>query len=364
VAAEVGRQRSPAAVRQQVPAEQHDDRHGSGQERDPHEGELEVAERADSGVHRRLVHDHVHGRSGERQHRPGVGREHEGHEQLRGRLTEPDRRDHDYREERGDRPVHADQRGDQRDQQHHQDEQPRPALAGLGDQELSRPRGHAGGLEASADYEERGDEDDGRIAEPGQGVAQIEDAREVERERRPERHEHHRDLVPDEQEDDRGDDREGDRDIIHRGTPPSYPVSESPRGGRDIPRDTTAAVGRPVDETPDAPAESRPDPHPHRRSAPGSGRGEAQREVDEEARAEAGRALRPPRLVGASVHGPRDIEMGPRHRAGELGQEQGRRDGAGVVAPDVLHVCDVGVELLPVALLERQPPHRLVRGPR
>ena len=58
----------------------------------PDEGELEVAEGAHAGVRRRLRDEHVHGRAGERQQRPRVRREHEGHEQLRRRVAQPDRR--------------------------------------------------------------------------------------------------------------------------------------------------------------------------------------------------------------------------------------------------------------------------------
>ena len=213
VPAEVGRHRPAAPLRQQALPEQHHDRHGPKQQRDPHDGELEVAEAAHAGVHRRLRHEHVHRRAGERQQRPGVGRKHEGHEQLRGRAAEPDGHDDDHRQEGGHRPVDADQRGEERDEHHDQDEQPRPALPRLRDQELPRPRRHPGGVEARADHEQRRDEDDRGVAEAGEGLAQIEDSRGVERERRPKGHEHHRDAVPDKERDDCGDDGEGERNV-------------------------------------------------------------------------------------------------------------------------------------------------------
>ena len=76
---------------------------------------------------------------------------------------------HHHRQERGDRAVDADQRGEQR----------RPAASSAraagsrlspapGDQQLAGPGGDAGRLQAGADDEQRGDEDHRRIAEAGQ----------------------------------------------------------------------------------------------------------------------------------------------------------------------------------------------------
>ena len=65
------------------------------------------------------------------------------------------------------------------------------------------PGRDAGGVEALADDEQRRDEDDRRVAEPGQRLGQVEDAREVERQGGPDRDEPDRDPVRDERDDDR-----------------------------------------------------------------------------------------------------------------------------------------------------------------
>ena len=75
------------------------------------------------------------------------------------------------------------------------------------------------------------------------------------------------------------------------------------------------------------------------------------RQVDQQAGAEAGGALGAPRLVGVDLHRAGDVEVGPRHVADELGQEDRRRDRPAVRAADVLQVGDVGVEQLAVLVL-------------
>ena len=78
---------------------------------------------------------------------------------------------------------------------------------------------------AGADHEQRGDEDHRRIAEPGERLAEVEHARGPERERRRQRHDDHREAVPDEQDDDRGNDRESERDVTQDYGPPPVPAS-------------------------------------------------------------------------------------------------------------------------------------------
>ena len=116
----------------------------------------------------------------------------------------------------GDRPVDADQRGQQRDDHHDEEEQSRAARARPGDQDLPGPRRHARGVEARADHEQRRDEDDRGIAEAGEGLPAVEDPRRVQRKRRPEGHQDYREPVPEKERDDRRDDREGDPDVTHR----------------------------------------------------------------------------------------------------------------------------------------------------
>src|SRR5690606_31325698 len=91
---------------------------------------------------------------------------------------------------------------------------------------------------------------------------------------------------------------------------------------------------------------------------------EARDELGEKTRAEAGRPLRPPRVVALRAGGPRDVDVGPRDLADELLEEEGRRGGAGVLAADVLQIGDLGVELFTVAALEREPPHGFARAGR
>jgi len=54
---------------------------------------------------------------------------------------------------------------------------------------------HARGLEGRADHEQRRDEDHRGVTEAAERLAEVEDARGPERERHPERHDHHREAV-------------------------------------------------------------------------------------------------------------------------------------------------------------------------
>ena len=74
---------------------------------------------------------------------------------------------------------------------------------------------HTGGIEASADDEQRCDEYDRGVAESAQRLGEIEHASEIQRERRAEDHQNDWNAIPDEQHHDRYDDREGDCDMTH-----------------------------------------------------------------------------------------------------------------------------------------------------
>lgn len=138
-----------------------------------------------------------------------MGREHHRHQQLRRMPLQPDSNDHHDREKRGDGAVDADQRRQQRDEEHGEDEEPDAAvLAGAADQELPGPRGDAGHVQPDADHEQGGDEDDGGITEPHQRLTERQDAGGPQGQRNRDRHEDHRQPVPDE-EDDGDDDDQG-----------------------------------------------------------------------------------------------------------------------------------------------------------
>ena len=142
-------------------------------------------------------------------------REDERHQKLRGRTVEP-HGDHDHHgQEGGHGPIGRDDGGEQCRGEAEQHQQPHPALAGLVHDELAGPRGDAGHLEARAHHEQRGDEDDHRVAEAAQSLPQVEHAREVERERRAQSHQRDRDAVPGEQDHDGADDGKGDRAVTH-----------------------------------------------------------------------------------------------------------------------------------------------------
>ena len=114
MAAEVGRHRGAVALGQKALAEEDDDRHRAGKQRNADEGELEEAESTGAGLERRLRDEDVHRRAGEGQHRSRMGGEDERHQELR-RLPLQAHRHHDHdRQQGGDRAVDADQGGQQR----------------------------------------------------------------------------------------------------------------------------------------------------------------------------------------------------------------------------------------------------------
>jgi hypothetical protein len=88
VQAQIGRDRVPAAGRQQAFAQEQHDRDRAGDERDAHERELEVAEAAHAGVRRVGGGDHVHRGAGQGQERAGMRAERERDEELCRRASE------------------------------------------------------------------------------------------------------------------------------------------------------------------------------------------------------------------------------------------------------------------------------------
>src|SRR2546423_970799 len=82
-------------------------------------------------------------------------------------------------------------------------------------------------------------------------------------------------------------------------------------------------------------------------------------EVEERADGDSGRAFRAEgfRLVAPSRA--RDVEVRPRDSVGELLDEGGGGYGPCLATADVLDVCDVGLDLLRVLLVERQLPELL-----
>ena len=219
VVGEVLRQRPRAPGRQQSCTEEEHDRDRAGDERDAGEREREVAEAAGPGVVRVLGGDHVHRRARQGEQRPGVCGERERHQELRGRPPQSCGRHDHHGQQRRHGSVHADQRREHRDEQHHQDEQPSTALADAFDQHLSGPRGDPGRVEALADDEERRDEQHRRVAEAGEGLVQVEDAGRPQAQRSADRDDGHRKPVEDEDHDDRREYEEGDGLVAHGGGP-------------------------------------------------------------------------------------------------------------------------------------------------
>ena len=196
VAAEVARDRPRTALRQQPRPEQHDDQDRPDDERDTDERELEEAEAPDPGVGGVVRDDHVDGRAGEREQRARVRGEGDRHQQLRRRAPEPNGHQDDHGGQRRDGGVDGDERRDEGDDRHRQHDDAGAVVPDAGDQRLADERRHTGRLERLADDEERGDEEDGRVAEARQRLLQVEHARRPQRERGPDRHDRDRESGP------------------------------------------------------------------------------------------------------------------------------------------------------------------------
>jgi hypothetical protein len=129
---------------QQPLAEQQRDQDHAGHQRHAHERELEEAEPARAGG---VGDDHVDRCPGQRQQRARVRAEGQREQQPRRRAARAHREHHSDPDERGDGAVDVDQRGQQRDQQHRVDDQPRPALPHARHQLLPDPGRHPRRLE-------------------------------------------------------------------------------------------------------------------------------------------------------------------------------------------------------------------------
>ncbi len=82
---------------------------------------------------------------------------------------------------------------------------------------LADPRGHAGGVQRLADDEQGGDVHDGRIAEPGERLVDVQDTGCPQRQRRTHGHDLDGHPVGHEQHDHGGEDQEDDRAVGHDG---------------------------------------------------------------------------------------------------------------------------------------------------
>jgi hypothetical protein len=160
--------------------------------------------------------------------RPGAPGERERHQQLRRRVAEPDRQDHHDRQEGGHRGVEVDGGGEDGDEHHEEDQELGSAAAGPGDHELADLGGHARRLEGGAHHEQGGDEGDRGVPEAPQGLGEREEAGGPEGERRGQRHDHHREPVPDEEHHEGRDDQIDQRDIAQRTSPEVDPSRMAP----------------------------------------------------------------------------------------------------------------------------------------
>ena len=194
--AEVPLHRARLPGRQQPLAEEDDDRDRPGEQRNADERELEEPEPAHPRVIRVPGDDDVDRRPGEREQRPGMRSERERHQDLGRRHAEADGHHGDDGQKGGDGAVHADQRCEHGDEQHHQDYQPRTAVSRACDQLLPGPGRDARRVESFADDEQRRDEDHRRVAEAGERLVEVEDSRRPERERDPECHDRRPEAGP------------------------------------------------------------------------------------------------------------------------------------------------------------------------
>ena len=159
---------------------------------------------------------------------PGAARERQRHQQPRG-LQGAAHRHHDgHRQQRGHRAVEPDQRGEPGREQHRVEQElahagPRPADHGLPD-----PRGHAGGVQALADHEERPDQQHRGVGETGQGLGQGDDPQAVEHQGGADGDDLHRDPVGHEQHHHARQGQQGQRGLIHA----AHPRAVAPAGAR------------------------------------------------------------------------------------------------------------------------------------
>ncbi len=172
VLAEIGRQRLAVPHRQQPLAEENRDRDASGQPAERRQGRIRNSRsRAGPASCEASKDEHVHRRAREREHRSRMGAEHQRHQHLR-RRTRPSRTAITTMtgQKRRDGAVDADERGQERDHQHHQDDQSRCDCRRHGRSAPAGPGRDAGPLEPRADDEQRRHEDRRRVAESGKAL--------------------------------------------------------------------------------------------------------------------------------------------------------------------------------------------------
>ena len=178
-------------------------------------------------------HDHVHGRAGQGQHRPGVGAEHERDQQLRRRPPGRTAITTTTGSSAATAPLTLIRPSAPATSSIIRTSSRVRLVARPVDELLAGPRRHAGRVEALADDEQRRDEDDRRVAEPGERLARGRGCpsptgrarrrwRRCPTGTRPETN----------SDDDRRQDREDDRDVAHRAS-----------AGRRVGRSLRAATG-------------------------------------------------------------------------------------------------------------------------
>ena len=203
----------------------------AGEQEDADIGELEIAEARAPSLERGLVDEHVHRRSGQRQHRAGMGPEDQRHQQLRWRPFQPHRQHHDDGQQGRDRSVDADQGREHAAEQHHQHDEPRPAVARAARQHLAGPGGQAGLLQRPAHHEERCHEHRCRVAEARKRLVQRQHAEAQSAIAHPTQTAMTGSRSQMNSADDRHDDREDDPDVgqmppIRAAAPPSARVAQ------------------------------------------------------------------------------------------------------------------------------------------
>ncbi len=159
-----------------------------------------------------------------------MGGERNRHQEFRRRIAQPDGEHHDHGIERGDRSVRRDQGGQHRDRPHDEDQQPAPAPARVPHHHLPDPGRDARRVERLGDYEQRRDQDDGRVGEPRERLLQRDHIGRPQRQRDPERHDADRQPVPDEHDDGDRQDGQDDRLVAHLTRLPRARAPKPPPG--------------------------------------------------------------------------------------------------------------------------------------
>ena len=198
MAAEVRRDLQTHPFGDQPGAQDQDESDAHDRQWQPDQCELEVRQ-ITPGVLRRLGDDHIDRTAGQQQQTTGTSGEGQRHQQPRGGDVVAQREENDDRKQCGHGSVETDERRQHRGQDHRAHQDATRLAAGELAQPLSHPRGDPGGVQALADDEQSGDENHRWVGQPCQRLRQVEDAGEVEGQRRPESHQFHGEPVPEEQ---------------------------------------------------------------------------------------------------------------------------------------------------------------------